>query len=103
MERRDSLEAGDAELVGAYVKTLEKVLGGETGQASTADPPTNLRDPATRQRHMGELVQKGQEKISRASRLTTGVGEVADFILSAKDIINLVLQSIPQAAPAALP
>ncbi|KAL2131012.1 hypothetical protein VTI74DRAFT_5671 [Chaetomium olivicolor] len=52
---------------------------------------------------MRELVQRGQEKVSRASRVTTGVGEAADFILSAKKMVDLVLQSVPQAAPAALP
>ncbi|KAI0388306.1 hypothetical protein F5Y17DRAFT_453334 [Xylariaceae sp. FL0594] len=33
----------------------------------------------------------------------TRVGEVADFVLSAKALVDLVLQSVPQAAPAALP
>ncbi|KAK3364935.1 hypothetical protein B0T24DRAFT_683586 [Lasiosphaeria ovina] len=45
----------------------------------------------------------GDIGISKASRITTGVGEVAGFILSAKGMVNLVLQSVPQAAPAALP
>ncbi|KAK0628670.1 hypothetical protein B0T17DRAFT_523403 [Bombardia bombarda] len=56
-----------------------------------------------RQQHMKELVQRGQEKISKASRITTGVGDVADFILSAKAMVDTVIQSVPQAAPAALP
>ncbi|KAI3337073.1 hypothetical protein HD806DRAFT_26405 [Xylariaceae sp. AK1471] len=99
----DSLEKDDAELVGSYVKTLEQVLGGETHELSAADLSAKLKDPTTRQMHMRELVQKGQEKISKASRITNGVGEVADFILSAKTMIDTVLQSVPQAAPAALP
>ena len=85
------------------MKILEKVLGGETSEPSTADARAKLEDPTTRQKHMKELVQKGQEKISKASRITAGVGDVADFILSAKEMVDLVLQSVPQAAPAALP
>ena len=53
--------------------------------------------------HMGESVQKGREKISIVSSITAGVGEVADFILSANKMVDLVLQSVPQAAPTALP
>jgi hypothetical protein len=88
------------------VKILEEVLGGETGETgepSTIDPSAKLKDSTMRQQHMKELVRKGQEKISKVSRITTGVGDVANFILSAKAMIDLVLQSVPQAAPAALP
>lgn len=99
----DRLETDDAELVGSYVETLEKVLGGEAHEPSSADLSAKLKDPTLRQRHMRELVQRGQEKIPKASQITTGVGEVADFILSAKEMVDLVLQSVPQAAPAALP
>ncbi|RYP25340.1 hypothetical protein DL767_008435 [Monosporascus sp. MG133] len=99
----DSLEVKDAELVASYVEILEKVIGGRTGEPSATDLSAKLKDPTTRQMHMRELVQKGQEKISKASRITTGVGEVADFILSAKEMVDLVLRGVPQAAPAALP
>ncbi|RYP17409.1 hypothetical protein DL765_004539 [Monosporascus sp. GIB2] len=99
----DSLEVEDAELVGSYMKTLEKVLGGGTDEPSATDFSAKLKDPTARQMHMRELVQKGQEKISKASRITTGVGEVAGFILSAKEMVDLVLRGVPQAAPAALP
>lgn len=99
----DRLEADDAELVGSYIETLQKVLGGEAHEFSVADLSAKLKDPTTRQDYMRKLIQDGQEKISGASRITTGVGDVADFILSAKAMIDLVLQSVPQAAPAALP
>ncbi|GAB1319506.1 NACHT domain-containing protein [Madurella fahalii] len=99
----NDLELDDAELVGSYVRILEKVLGGETNEPSTADPRAKLKDPTARQKHMRELVQKGQERISKTSKVTIGVGDVADFVLSAKAMVDLVLQSVPQAAPAALP
>lgn len=85
------------------MKVLDKVLGGETGEPSTADARAKLEDPTTRQKHIRELVKKGQKKISKASRITTGVGDVADFVLSTKEMVDLVLKSVPQAALAALP
>ncbi|KAK3376687.1 WD40-repeat-containing domain protein [Lasiosphaeria ovina] len=99
----DSLELEDAELVGSYVKILDSVLGDETSEPSTADARAKLEDPTMRQQHMKELVQKGQEKISKTSRISTRVGDLTDFVLSAKPMVDLVLQSVPQAAPAALP
>jgi len=98
----DSLETDDADLARSYLRTLEKVLGDETCEP-TDDFSAKLKDPTNRQKHMRELVHKGQEKISKASRITTGVGEVADFILSAKEMVDLVLRGVPQAAIAALP
>jgi hypothetical protein len=54
---------------------------------------------------MKELVQKGQEKISKSSRITTGVGDVVDFILSAKAMINRRLQTaaMPCSSAGAVP
>ncbi|KAK4232915.1 hypothetical protein C8A03DRAFT_39421, partial [Achaetomium macrosporum] len=99
----DSLTTDHTDLVRLYVETLERSLGDETPEHCTTDLSARLGNPTNRQKHMRELVEKGQEKISRASRITTGVGEVADFILKAKKMVDLVLQSVPQAAPAALP
>ncbi|RYP20313.1 hypothetical protein DL765_002876 [Monosporascus sp. GIB2] len=99
----DRLQEDNAELVGSYVQTLERVLQGETRELSTAELSAKLKDPAMRQEHMKELVQKGQEKISKAAKITAGVGDVADFILSAKKMVDTVLQTVPHSAPAALP
>jgi hypothetical protein len=99
----DDIEASDAELVGSYLQILGKVLGGETGELSTTTILAELKDPTTRQMQMRELVRKGQEKIAKASIIASRVGEIAGFALSARGIIDLVLQSVPQAAPAALP
>ncbi|KAK4206474.1 hypothetical protein QBC37DRAFT_381060 [Rhypophila decipiens] len=85
----DMLEADDAELVGSYIETLQKVLGGDTHDSFVADLSDKLKDPNARQNYM--------------RKITIGVGDVADFVLSAKAMIDLVLQSVPQAAPAALP
>ena len=41
---------------------------------------------------------QGRAKISRASKITNGVGDVAGFVLSVKGIIDLAVQSVPQAA-----
>jgi hypothetical protein len=99
----DSLEndGDDAELVKSYIKTLAKVLGPKTPETSASgagDISAKLRDPVKRQTYMEDLVKKGQAKIFLASKITKGVGDVAQFILSAKAMIDLAIQNIPQAA-----
>ena len=47
------------------------------------DISTELEDPAKRQKHMKDLVKEGQSKVATASKITKGVGDVAQFVLSA--------------------
>ncbi|KAK3304916.1 WD40-repeat-containing domain protein [Chaetomium strumarium] len=94
----DSLETDNVELVMSYVKTLETVLGAKPGVAPGTNISAELHDPTKRQMHMRRLVEEGRAKISRASKITNGVGDVADFVLSVKRIIDLAVQSVPQAA-----
>jgi hypothetical protein len=47
---------------------------------------------------MGLLVQAGLKKTESVVKVKQGVGEVVDVILSAKDIIGLAVQTVPQAA-----
>ncbi|KAK4245655.1 vegetative incompatibility protein HET-E-1 [Corynascus novoguineensis] len=92
----DSLEADtdNAELVRSYVKTLMKALDIDP----STDLSAELKNPIQRQMYMRELVEKGQAKISTPSKITQGVGDVAQFILSAKPIIDAAIHNIPQAA-----
>lgn len=48
----DSLELEDVDLVGSYGEILEKVLGGQTDEPSTADPRAKLKDLIARQKHI---------------------------------------------------
>jgi len=82
----------------SYVKTLETILGANTGVAPDTNISAELHNPTKRQMHMRRLVEEGQAKISTASKITNGVGDVAGFVLSAKGIIDLAVQSVPQAA-----
>ncbi|KAI1349742.1 WD40-repeat-containing domain protein [Xylaria sp. FL0043] len=103
----EDLETTEPELVGSYLHALSQVLGDETGDETGDSSPTALldrmHDPILRQHFMKEMVQKGQEKTLSASKITTRVGEIADFVLGSKGIVDLTIQSVPQAAPAALP
>ncbi|KAI0550554.1 WD40-repeat-containing domain protein [Xylaria curta] len=90
----NNIEADEAELVGSYVKILEEVLGGESGE-TTADL---LNDRIERQNYMRELVKRGLERIEKASKRTTKVGNITNFILSSKRIVDLAVQNVPQAA-----
>jgi N-terminal domain of NWD NACHT-NTPase len=47
---------------------------------------------------MGLLVQTGLKKTESVVKVKQGIGEVVDVILSAKDIIGLAVQTVPQAA-----
>lgn len=90
-----------AELVSSYMKTLATVLRAEapkTSASGVTDVSAELDDLSKRQMHMKKLVKEGLEKVSRASKATKGAGEVAEFILSAKGMIDLAIQNIPQAA-----
>jgi N-terminal domain of NWD NACHT-NTPase len=100
----DSLEKDDdtAKLVRSYVKVLENVLKTKTASDSSAsgtdDVSVELNDPAKREKHMRDLVIQGQVKVSKASKFKKGLGDVSEFILSAKDMIGTAIQNIPQAA-----
>ena len=47
---------------------------------------------------MRKLVEQGRARIATAYKITKGVGDVAKFVLSAKAMIDLAIQNIPQAA-----
>ncbi|KAK4139069.1 NACHT domain-containing protein, partial [Dichotomopilus funicola] len=97
-EAYDSLETDNAELVESYVKMLETVLGANLGVAPDTNISAELHNPTKRQMYMRGLVEEGQAKISRASKITNGVGDIADFVSSVKGMIDLAVQSVPQAA-----
>ncbi|PMD36824.1 hypothetical protein L207DRAFT_532411 [Hyaloscypha variabilis F] len=94
-EAYESLENDNetSELVRAYVKTLTTVL-----TAEKAPDTSKLRDPIERQIYRKKLVKDGQAKVSTAPRIINTVGNVAQFIPSAKGIIDLAIQNIQQAA-----
>ncbi|KAH8684812.1 WD40-repeat-containing domain protein [Tricladium varicosporioides] len=94
-------EKDTTELVRSYVKTLTKVLIAnipETVASRAGDISAELEDPSKRQKYMKDLVKEGQSKVATASKITKGVGDVAQFILSAKGMIDAAIQNIPQAA-----
>jgi hypothetical protein len=80
------------------MKCLEAVLGANPGVAPDTDILAELHDPTKRQIHMRRLVEEGRTKIARASKITSGVGDIAGFVLSARESIDRILQNAPQAA-----
>ena len=101
----EDLRKGDdtAELVESYIKTLTKVLEDEHESHSGTNIALELEDPAKRQEFMTMLVEKGKAKVAKASKITKGVGDFVEAILSVKPIGDWVINTIPQAAPATLP
>jgi hypothetical protein len=100
----DNLEKDDdtAELVRSYVKVLDKVLNtkkaSDSSASGTDDVSAELKDPAKRETYMRDLVKEGQAKVSTALKIKKAVGNVAEFVLSSKDMIGTAIQNIPQAA-----
>ena len=83
------------------MKTLTKVLKAKTPETFASGAvhiSAELKVPAKRQKYMEDLVKEGLAKISTASKIKKGVGDVAQFILSAKGMIDAAIQNIPQAA-----
>jgi hypothetical protein len=104
----DSLEEDKdtAELVQSYVKTLATVLRSGASESSASDADNiaaELKDRGKRQMYMKKLVEEGRAKVAKASKITKGVGDFAQAILSVKPTIDVAIQNIPQAAPVALP
>ena len=85
-----------ATLVESYVRTVNKVLG--TGNDTDNGVAAGLDDPDTRQGIMKKFVEAGQARIATSSRLTNGVGNVAEFIQKIKPIVDTAIGNISQAA-----
>lgn len=99
----DSLERekDTAELAKSYVKTLTKVLRAERASdvsVSEDDVLFELKDPMKWQEYIKKLVVEGQKKISTSLKIIEAVGDVAQFILSAKGMIDVAIQNTSQAA-----
>ncbi|KAJ3579376.1 hypothetical protein NPX13_g1192 [Xylaria arbuscula] len=99
----DNLEDKEKDLVSSYVRVLLQVLQGEGDGPPSAISLAVMKDPVMRQEVMRQLVRKGQERISSVYKITTKMSDAAGLVLSVRGLVDLTLQSVPQAAPAALP
>lgn len=87
--------------VQSYAQTLTIAIAGEDGEKPGPEMATltaDLKDPAKRQAHMRDLVQKGREKFADDSKLAQTVGDVAGFVLQARGVIDVAIKNVPQAA-----
>lgn len=89
-----------AKLSSLYVKTLKKALGaGDPGEPVSDDgAPLVQEDPGKQQALMRKLVEEGLAKVSGVSKATKMVGDVVQFVLSVKGMVDLAVNNIPQAA-----
>ncbi len=95
----DSLQKDNAELVDAYEKILSNKPSAIDSPPDASEPQNTIeRNPDTRRKQMHKLIQDGLQKTKREAAIIHGVGEAAQFVLSAKDMIDAAIQAVPQAA-----
>jgi hypothetical protein len=89
-----------APLVTSYIEVLTRVLAGKEPDISSSGDITaaDLDDPIKRQAYMRTLVDEGRKKVAPSTMITKRVGDVVKFIEKAKQMIDVAIQSIPQAA-----
>ena len=101
-EIRARLEESE-DRVGAGTAVTETGNALTEHEALTTKILDELGDRTQRQSHLKTLVENGKAKFERSAKITRAVGSFAETLLSTKPLVDLVLQSTPQAAPAALP
>ena len=98
--------AGDeatASLVEAYVKVLPKAINpnkdsNEPDNKEADKLHDDMNNPIQRQKMMQSAINAGQAKIAKPSKATQAVGSVSSFVLKFKGVIDMAVQSNPQAA-----
>jgi hypothetical protein len=100
----DSLKDDDPSLVEAYEKILSSEIreNGPPSEASEAsEPQKNIieqANPAARRTQMQKLIQDGLLKTAKEAKILRGASETIQVVLSAKDMIDSAMQTVPQAA-----
>lgn len=95
----DSLREDDAKLVDAYEKILSSRPSAIDSASEATEPQNTIdRTPEARREQMHKLIQDGLQKTNREAKIIQGIGEAAQFVLSANDMISTALQAVPQAA-----
>ena len=95
----DSLWEDDDKLVDAYEKILSTRASAIDLASKAAEPQNTIdRNAEARREHMYKLIQDGLQKTTREAKIIQGIGETAQFVLSANDIISTAIQAVPQAA-----
>lgn len=95
----DSLRKDNAKLVDAYEKILSSRSSVIDSASDASDPQNTMeRDPNARRKQMHKLIQDSLHKTKREAEIIQRVGEAAQFVLSAKDMIDSAIRAVPQAA-----
>lgn len=102
----DEIEGDQKDLIESYMRAVTIYLQDEesndTESTETIDVSTQLNDQSKREEYLREVVRKGKIRIQKTVKVSRVVGGIADTILAAKPVVDLVT-TIPHAAPAAIP
>jgi hypothetical protein len=96
----DELADENPALVEGYVRVLPKTTNpdadimGPEGDELVA----RMKDPHQRQQVMQNAIAAGQKKVEKSAKVTGAGGKVSGFVLKFKGVIDLAVQTNPQAA-----
>ncbi|KAK4139205.1 uncharacterized protein C8A04DRAFT_33317, partial [Dichotomopilus funicola] len=90
----------EADLVDVYEKILSRQLQDGLGSVVPESQPNTIaqNNSDTRRHQMTQLIHAGLDKIGREATVKEGLGVAVDVVLSARNIISLAIQALPQAA-----
>ena len=96
----DRLKGEHGTLLLAYEKVLSQELNGVNWNtiSESLDTVIEQKDLAKRRLQMAQLVQAGLKKTEKEANVKKGTGKAIQVVLSAKNMIDLVVQNNPQAA-----
>ncbi|KAJ5231287.1 uncharacterized protein N7469_005875 [Penicillium citrinum] len=96
----DELADENSALVEGYVRILPRTTN---PNADITGPESDklvarMKDPRQRQQVMKDALNAGQKKVEKSAKVTSVVGKVSGFVLKFKGVIDLAVQTNPQAA-----
>lgn len=96
----DTLKGEHGPLLLAYEKALSREFNGVDWDtvSESLDTIIEQKNPVKRRLQMTQLIRAGLKKTGKEANVKKAAGEAIQVVLSAKDIIDSVVQNFPQAA-----
>lgn len=91
---------GTKKLAETYAKVIKKSRNKDANEPASDDEDIDgmMNDPDERDRIMREALEAGQQRVYKSTAISNAAGDVANFVLKFKDVIDFAIGNIPQAA-----